>query len=79
MDFLLYNGTGHCEFFASAMVLLSRARGIPARLVGGYRVAEFSELGDYYIVRERNAHTWVEAWVPAASPRTTNPRWLTEE
>jgi transglutaminase-like putative cysteine protease len=64
MEFLLENRSGHCEYFAAAMVLLSRAVGIPARLVAGYRVTERSELGGYYLVRQRNAHTWVEAWVP---------------
>lgn len=73
VGFLLHDRTGHCEYFASAMVLISRARGIPARLVGGYRVAEFNELGGYYIVRQRNAHTWVEAWVPGEGWRTYDP------
>lgn len=55
---------GHCEYFASAMALLARSVGIPARVVGGYRVSEFNDVGKYHVVRERNAHAWVEAHVP---------------
>ena len=64
---------GHCEYFASAMALLSRRQGIPARVVVGFVVLEHNPLGGYYIVRERDAHAWVEAWVddgPVA-------RWVT--
>ncbi|MBI4705387.1 MAG: transglutaminase domain-containing protein [Deltaproteobacteria bacterium] len=65
-DFLLQEKTGHCEYFASAMALLARALGIPARVVAGYRVTEHNALGGYFIVRERDAHAWVEAWVDGA-------------
>lgn len=63
IDFLLHKHPAHCEYFATAMALLARCVGIPARVAGGYRVHERNELGDYYVVRERNAHTWVEAWI----------------
>src|SRR5690606_7880492 len=46
---------GHCEYFASAMALLARTIGIPARVVGGYRVVEHNAVGGYYLVRERDA------------------------
>ena len=55
---------GHCQYFASALVLLARASDVPARLVTGYRVAEHNRFGDYHIVRERHAHAWVEAYLP---------------
>jgi len=73
LQFLFDQRRGHCEYFASAMALLSRSLGIPARVVAGYRVTERNELGDYYIVRERNAHAWVEAWVPGEGWRTYDP------
>jgi len=60
LDFLNTNRQGHCEYFASAMAMLARAAGIPARVVAGYRVAERNTLGGYDVVRERNAHAWVE-------------------
>ena len=72
LDFLTRNRTGHCEYFASAMALLSRAAGIPARVVGGYRVAEHNVLGGYDVVREGNAHAWVEVHV-AGAWRTVDP------
>jgi len=62
-DFVTVHKAGHCEFFASAMVLLARTQGIPARVIGGYRVDEINPMTSQSVVRERNAHTWVEAWV----------------
>jgi protein-glutamine gamma-glutamyltransferase len=64
---------GHCEYFASAMALLARAIGIPARVVGGYRVVEHNAVGGYYLVRERDAHAWVEAWVPGRGWTSFDP------
>ncbi len=64
IDFLDTHRQGHCEYFASALALLGRAAGVPTRVIGGYRVAERNPLGDYYVVREKNAHAWVEAWDP---------------
>ena len=63
MDFLTKNRQGHCEYFASAMALLARSAGVPARVVSGYLVHERNALGGHHVVRERNAHSWVEAWV----------------
>jgi transglutaminase-like putative cysteine protease len=62
--FLFETRRGHCEYFASAMALLLRSAGIPARVVGGYLGGEWNELGGYLLVRRSRAHTWVEAWVP---------------
>jgi transglutaminase-like putative cysteine protease len=63
VDFLLVDGSGHCEYFAAALALGARTVGIPTRVVMGYRVAEKSPFG-YHVVREKNAHAWVEAWLP---------------
>jgi transglutaminase-like putative cysteine protease len=62
-DFLTVHKAGHCEFFASAMALLARTQGIPARVIGGYRVDEINPLTNQSVVRDRNAHAWVEAWL----------------
>lgn len=70
LEFLTRDKQGHCEYFAAAMTLLARAAGVPARLVGGYRVAEENSLGGYYLVRERNAHAWSEAFVPGRGWQT---------
>jgi protein-glutamine gamma-glutamyltransferase len=66
LDFLLVHREGHCEFFASAFVVLARALGIPARLVTGYRVVEHNGFGGYAVVRAKHAHAWAEAYVPRA-------------
>ncbi len=63
IDFLTRGKQGHCEYFAAALALLARAAGVPARVVTGYRVRELNALGGYHVVRERNAHSWVEGWV----------------
>jgi transglutaminase-like putative cysteine protease len=58
--FLLHSRSGHCEYFASATVLLLREMGIPARYAVGYAVHETSRRG--YVVRERDAHAWCLVW-----------------
>ncbi len=60
--FLTVSKQGHCEYFASAMAAMCRSVGIPARLVTGYVAAEVSNAG-MFVVRESNAHAWVEAAV----------------
>lgn len=62
-DFLFKYRSGHCEYFASAMVLLLRSQGIPARLVTGFLGGEYNPFEGYTIVRDGNAHAWVEAYL----------------
>lgn len=62
-DFLFRYKSGQCEYFASAMVLMLRSQGIPARLVTGFLGGEHNPFEGYYIVRDSNAHAWVEAYV----------------
>lgn len=66
VSFLLDDPTGHCEYFASAMTVLARAAGVPARLVTGYRVVERNPFGGYAVVRERHAHAWTEVYLEGA-------------
>ena len=54
---------GYCEYFATAMALMMRCLGIPARTVGGFKGGDWNEYGHYYIVREKHAHLWVEVYV----------------
>ena len=61
--FLKKSRRGHCEFFASAAVLLLRSAGIPARYVTGFIAEEKSAVGGYYLVRSCHAHAWCEAYL----------------
>ncbi|MEM1202488.1 MAG: DUF3488 and transglutaminase-like domain-containing protein [Acidobacteriota bacterium] len=61
-EFLFDYKSGHCEYFASAMVLMLRSQGIPARFVAGFLGAERNPIEGYLVVRQQNAHAWVEAW-----------------
>jgi transglutaminase-like putative cysteine protease len=63
-DFLFTLRKGHCEYFASAMVMMLRSQGIPARFVTGFLGAELNPIEGYYVVRQSNAHAWVEAYLP---------------
>jgi len=79
--FLLNRRRGHCEYFATATVLLLRQLGIPARYAVGYFVHETS--GSGYVVRERDAHAWCLAWNRQKKIwedfDTTPASWLTIE
>jgi len=62
---VLFNArTGHCEYFASSMAILLRAAGVPTRLVNGFLTGEYNPIGDDYIIRQSDAHSWVEVYVP---------------
>ena len=79
--FLLTSRSGHCEYFATATVLLLRQLGIPARYAVGYSVHETS--GSGYVVRERDAHAWCLVWNPQARHwedfDTTPGSWVATE
>ncbi len=71
--FLLEARRGHCEYFASAMVLLLRSQGIPARLVTGFLGAEFAPWERAWVVRQSNAHAWVEGYIPETGWQMFDP------
>jgi transglutaminase-like putative cysteine protease len=62
--FLLERAPGHCEYFATAMAILLRSRGVPARVVTGFLEGEFSDLHGTILVRQSDAHSWVEVYFP---------------
>lgn len=62
-DFLFETRKGFCEYYASSFVFLMRAAGIPARVVTGYQGGEFNDLGNYYVIRQSDAHAWAEVWL----------------
>jgi transglutaminase-like putative cysteine protease len=59
-DFLERSHAGHCEYFASALALMLRYRGVPARVATGYRLGPWIEEGGYFLVTQSEAHSWVE-------------------
>jgi len=63
-NFLFTSKYGNCEYFASALTVMLRIAEIPSRMVGGYRGGYYNEMGKYYIVPQKNAHVWVEAFIP---------------
>ena len=79
--FLLRTHSGHCEYFATATVLLLRDLHIPARYAVGYMVHEGA--GSKYVVRLRDAHAWTLVWNRKAGAwqnfDTTPASWMAEE
>ena len=61
--FLHERKEGHCELFASALVLLARSLNIPARYVSGYSVSTRNPFTGYYVGRNCDAHAWCEVWL----------------
>jgi hypothetical protein len=71
--FLFTKRAGHCEYFASAMTVLLRSLGIPARYATGFLPGEFNDLAGDYIVRAADAHAWVEVYFPGYDWITFDP------
>ncbi len=71
--FLFETRAGHCEYFASAMTIMLRTLGIPAREVNGFLPGEYNDLGGDYIVRASDAHSWVEVYFPGMDWQTFDP------
>ena len=67
--FLFEAKAGHCEYFSTAMAIMMRSLGVPARNVTGFLGADYNPYGDYYAVRNGNAHSWVEI--------LADGRWMT--
>jgi hypothetical protein len=57
---------GHCEYFATALAVMLRVNDVPSRVVTGFNGGEHSELTGRTIIRQSDAHSWVEAWFPAS-------------
>ena len=72
-NFLFQRKQGHCEYFASSMAVMLRSLGIPSRVVNGFRSDEFNDITGSYVVRAKNAHSWVEAYFPGYGWQTFDP------
>ena len=64
-DYFLFDlKKGYCDYYASAMVVLARSSGLPARFVSGYSPGTYDAAGAQYVIRELNAHSWAEVYFP---------------
>jgi len=63
-DFLFNVREGHCEYFATAMAIMLRTQGIATRVVNGFHQGDYNDTVDTYVVRQKNAHSWVEVYFP---------------
>ncbi|MCA9081119.1 MAG: DUF3488 domain-containing protein, partial [Planctomycetaceae bacterium] len=68
-DFLVNRKAGHCEYFASAMALMLRSAGVPARVITGFKGGAWDDGRQAYVVQQLHSHAWVEAFVQG--------RWVT--
>ena len=66
VDWFLFDvRTGYCEQFATAATLMLRSLGVDARLATGYATGDYDPVLNQAVVRERDAHAWVEVWFPS--------------
>lgn len=74
VDYFLFEAKqGYCDYFATTMVVLLRAEGVPARVASGFAPGELDAAKGISIVRESHAHTWVEAYFPSYGWITFEP------
>jgi hypothetical protein len=72
-EFLFVRRSGNCEYFAASLAVMLRSVGIPARVVGGFQRGEWNPYGRYFMVRMKDAHSWVEAAMDGAGWVTFDP------
>lgn len=63
-DFLFNVREGHCEYFATAMAIMLRTQGVATRVVNGFHGGDYNSASGVTVVRELNAHSWVEVYFP---------------
>ncbi len=63
-DFLFDKKAGHCEYFATAMAVMLRTQGVATRIVNGFQFGEYNETANVYVVKQKDAHSWVEVYFP---------------
>jgi protein-glutamine gamma-glutamyltransferase len=72
-SFLFEAKSGYCEYFAAAMTVMLRSQGVPARIVNGFQAGTYNRVGKDFIVRGRDAHSWVEVYFPSFGWITFDP------
>lgn len=73
LRFLFTDHLGYCQQFSGAMALLLRMGGVPARVAAGFTPGEHDEIRADWVVRDYDAHSWVEAWFPREGWVTFDP------
>lgn len=71
--FLFQTRKGHCEFFATSLVLMLRAQGIPARIVNGFYTTDWNNAARVFLVKQSDAHSWAEVWLDGVGWLTVDP------
>ena len=77
-DFIFHTRLGFCGHYASAFVSLMRAAGVPARVVTGYLGGQWNPIGQYFIVRQSDAHSWAEVWLEDRGWTRVDPTGVVE-
>jgi len=72
-EFLFDTKRGFCGHYASAFAVIMRAAGIPARIVTGYHGGTYNRYSDYWILRQSDAHAWVEIWIDGQGWQRIDP------
>ena len=72
-SFLLEDGAGYCQHFSGAMALMLRMTGIPSRVVTGFAPGSYEAASDSFVVRDTDAHSWVEVFFPEIGWVTFDP------
>lgn len=72
-NFLFVRRAGHCEYFATALTIMLRTIGVPARYVTGFAPGEYNDVAGDYIIRASDAHAWVEVYFPGYGWLTFDP------
>jgi hypothetical protein len=78
-NFLFQRRAGHCEYFATAMTVMMRTLGVPARYINGFLPGEYNSVGGDYIIRASDAHSWVEIFFPGYGWLTFDPTPSSDE
>jgi protein-glutamine gamma-glutamyltransferase len=76
-DFFFKRKKGYCEHYASVLALLLRINEVPSRIVVGFQGGDFNEIGQYYLLKTKDAHAWVEYFDEQQGWKRVDPTfWL---
>lgn len=75
-EFMRFRKIGLCSHYASAVALIFRANGIPARLVSGFMGGSYNQFADFYLITQNDAHVWVEVHENGHWQRLDPTEWI---